>query len=95
MTCNEFISYNLFATSEPPKYSNSPNLWFDFFMLLQQTIWGALEKNISLGFRKGCVNLDRFALLWIKQKNHNKRLGEFEYFGGSDVVNKLLVSPFY
>ena len=60
-------------------------------MLLQQTIWGALEKNISLGFRKGCVNLDRFALLLIKQKNHNKRFGEFEfeYFGGSDVAYKL------
>ena len=24
-------------------------------------------------------------------KNHNKRFGEFEYFGGSDVVNKLQV----
>ena len=32
------------------------------------------------------------ALFLIKQKNHNKRFGvfEFEYFGGSDVVNKLL-----
>ena len=25
------LSYNLFATSEPPKYLNSPNLCFDFF----------------------------------------------------------------
>jgi hypothetical protein len=59
-------------------------------MVLQQTIWGGLEKN-RLGFRKGCVNPERFALLLIKQKNQNKRFGEFEfeYFGGSDVVNKL------
>jgi len=30
-------------------------------------------------------------LLLIKQKNHNKRFGEFEYFGDSDVVNKLYI----
>ena len=37
---------------------------------------------------------ERFALLLIKQKNHNKRFGEFEfeYFGGSDVANKLFDS---
>ena len=60
-------------------------------MILRQTIWGALEKNIRLGFRKGCVNPEQFALLLIKQKNHNKRFVEFEfkYFGGSDVANKL------
>ena len=48
----------LFTTLEPPKYlnSNSSNLCFDFSMILRQTIWGALEKNIWLGFRKGCVN---------------------------------------
>ena len=30
----------------------------------------------------------------IKQKNHNKRFGEFEleYFGDSDVMNKLYVA---
>ena len=60
-------------------------------MILWQTIWGVLEKNIRLGFSKGCVNPGWFALLLIKQKNHNKRFGEFEfeYFGGSDVANKL------
>ena len=37
---------------------------------------------------------EQLALLLIKQKNHNKRFGEFEfeYFGDSDVVNKLLVT---
>ena len=30
-----------------------------------------------------------FALLLIKHNSHNKRFGEFEYFGGSDVANKL------
>ena len=51
-----------------------------------------VEKNIRLGFRKGWVIPERFALLLIKQKNQNKRFGEFEfeYFGGSDVANKLL-----
>ena len=36
---------------------------------------------------------EQFALLLMKQKNHNKRFGEFkfEYFGGSDVANKLYV----
>ena len=36
---------------------------------------------------------EQLALLLIKQKNHNERFGEFEfeYFGDSDVVNKLLV----
>ena len=60
-------------------------------MILCQTIWGALEKNIRLAFRKSCVNPDRFALLLIKQKNYNKIFGEieFEYFGGSDGANKL------
>ena len=35
---------------------------------------------------------ERFTLLLIKQKSHNKRFGEFEfeYFGDSDVMNKLL-----
>ena len=34
---------------------------------------------------------EQLALLLIKQKNHNKRFGgfDFEYFGDSDVVNKL------
>jgi hypothetical protein len=34
---------------------------------------------------------EQLALLLMKQKNHNKRFGEleFEYFGGSDVANKL------
>ena len=58
-------------------------------MILQQTIWGRLEKNIRLEFRKGCVIPEQFTLLLIKQKNHNKRFGEFEYFWGSDVENKL------
>ena len=54
-------------------------------------IWGELEKNIRLEFGKRCVIPERFALFLIKQKNLNKRFGEFEfqYFGGSDVANKL------
>ena len=37
------------------------------------------------------MNPERFALLLIKQKNHNKIFGELEFkcFGGSDVTNKL------
>ena len=58
-------------------------------MILQQTICGALKKNIKLGFRKGFMIPERFVLLLIKHKNHNTRFGEFEYFGGSDVTNKL------
>ena len=51
-----------------------------------------LEKNIRLEFRKGWVIPERFILLLIKQKNHSKRFREFEleYFGGSDVANKLV-----
>ena len=65
-----------------------------FFNDLRQKIWGALEKNIRLGFIKGFVIPEQFALLLIKQKNHNKRFGEFEfeYFGDSDVMNRLLES---
>ena len=48
-------------------------------MILWQTIWGTLEKNIRLGFRKGCVIPEWFALLLIKQKNYNKIFGEFEF----------------
>ena len=48
-----------------------------------------LEKNIRLRLRKGFVILERLALLLIKQKNHNRIFGEFEYFGGSDVVKGL------
>ena len=58
-------------------------------MILRYTIWGELGKIIRLGLRKGCVIPERFALLLIKQKDHNKRFGEFEYFGSSDVANKL------
>ena len=76
---------------EPPKYLKSPNLCFDFLMILQQTIWGALEKNIRLRFWKCCVNREQFTLLLIKQKHHNKRFGEFEYFGSSDVVTKSFI----
>ena len=56
-------------------------------MILQYTI----PYNIRLGFRKGFVIPERFELLLIMQKNHNKIFGEFEfdYFGGSDVANKL------
>ena len=45
---------------------------------------------------KGFVVPEWFALLLIKQKNHKKRFGEFEfeYFGGSDVVNKLYVQKY-
>ena len=48
-----------------------------------------LQKNIRLGFRKDCVNPEQFVL--NQAKNHNKGFGEFkfEYFGGSNVVNKL------
>ena len=37
-------------------------------------------------------NFGEIALLLIKQKNHDKRFGEFkfEHFGGSDVTNKLM-----
>ena len=37
------------------------------------------------------MTLEQFALLLIKQKNHNKIFGELEFkcFGGSDVTNKL------
>jgi len=46
---------------------------------------------MRLRFRKGCVIPEQLALLLIKQKNHNKRYREFEfeYFGDSNVVNKL------
>ena len=49
-----------------------------------------MEKNIRLGFRKGCVIPEQFDLLLIKQKNHDKD-SENSYFGGLDVANKLLV----
>ena len=53
-----------------------------------------IEKNIRLGFRKGWVILKRFTLLLINKKKHNKKFVEFEfeYFGGSDVANKLKIS---
>jgi len=37
---------------------------------------------------------EQLAQLLIKQINHNKRFGEFEfeYFGDSDVVNKLQIN---
>ena len=65
-------------------------------MILRQTIWEALEKNVRLGFRKGCVIPEQFSLLLIKQKSHNKKFGRFklEYFGGSDGSNKLQYSWF-
>ena len=86
----------MFTTSEPPKYSNSnsPNLCFDFFYWICNK---QFEVNIRLRFRKGCVIPEQLALLLIKQKNHNKRFGEFEfeYFGDSDVVNKIFNCKFH
>ena len=63
-------------------------------MILGQTIWGVLEKNIRLEFRKGFGIPEGFALRLIKQENHNKRFGEFEfeYFGGSNVANKSVIA---
>ena len=91
---NGLVTCNLFVTLEPQ------NIWIRILqisvlislLILWQTIWGALEKNTRLGFRKDCENPERFVLLLIKQKNHNKRFGEFEfeYFGGSDGSNKLM-----
>ena len=89
---NPIMNYmiNLFATLEPPKFSNSnsPKLCFDLF---NESATNELEANIRLRFRKGFVIPVWLALLLIKQKNHNKRFGgfEFEYFGDSDVVYKL------
>mgnify|MGYP006975907658 CR=1 FL=1 len=37
-----------------------------------------------------CNSKSQNMLYRIIYKNHNKRFGEFEYFGGSDVANKLL-----
>ena len=75
------------------EFQFSKSLFWFFLMILGQTIWSALEKNIRLGFRKGFVIPEQFPLLLIKQKNHNKRFGEFEfkYFGGSYVANKLKI----
>ena len=65
------LIYNLFATSEPPKYSNSnpPNFCFDFFlMILRHKILGALERNIRA-----------IHPTFDQAKNHNKRFGELEF----------------
>ena len=79
---------NLFATLEPPKYSNSnsPNICFCLlkgdkktFLLVENIFW---------------TNENVFLSPFNKQK---QRLGEleFKYFGGSDVVNKLKVDEFF
>ena len=74
----------MFVTSEPPKYSNSnsQNLCFDFF---NDTVTNNLRQILDSGAIDSTFD---------QAKNHNKRFGEFEfeYFGGSDVTNKLDVS---
>ena len=76
-------SYNLFTTSDPPKYSNSnsPNLCFCLlkgdkktFLLVENIFW---------------TNENVFLSPFNKEK---QRFGELEigFFGGSDVVNKLM-----
>ena len=37
------------------------------------------------------MNREQFALLLIKQKLHNIKFGEVEYFGGSNVVKKSYI----
>ena len=73
---------NLFATSEPPKYSNSnsPNLCFCLlkddkktFLFVENIFW---------------TNENVFLSPFNKQKQRFGEL-EFEYLGGYDVVNKL------
>ena len=81
------------GTTKIFEFKFSKSLFWFFLMILRQTFWGALEKNIWSGFIKGCVIPEWSALLLIKQRNHNKRFGEFESkcSGGSDVANKLEV----
>ena len=56
--CLFLVCSNLFATSEPPKYSNlnSPNLllWF-FLIILYNIFWGFRLKTHAIRVRKGCV----------------------------------------
>ena len=75
---------NLFATLDPPKYSNSnsPNLCFCLlkgdkktFLLVENIFW--TNENVFLSH-------------FNKQKQRFVEL-EFEHFGGSDVVNKLYI----
>ena len=64
------------------RHRNLQNIWnrilqifcYDLFMILRYTIWGALEKNITFGFRKSCVIPERFALLLIKQKKSQQKI---------------------
>ena len=79
-----FRIFNLFATSEPPKYSNSnsPNLCFCLlkgdkktFLLVENIFW---------------TNENIFLSPFNKLKQRFREL-EFKYFGGSDVVNKLFM----
>ena len=37
------------------------------------------------------MNWEQFTLILIKQKHLNKGFGEFEYFGGSDVMKKSFI----
>ena len=81
-------------TSKIFEFESSKSLCWFFLMIPRQTIWGALEKNIRLGFRKVCVIPEWFALLLIKNKKHNKRFGKFKfkYFRSYDVTNKLIIN---
>ena len=85
-------SNNLFMTSESPKYSNlnSPNLFFNFF---NESATNNLRQILDWYVGKVVWFWNNWPYLKKKKKNHNKRFGgfEFEYFGDSDVVNKLLV----
>ena len=60
-------------TSKIFKFEVSKSLVWFFLMILQHTIWGVLEKNIRLGFRKVCVITEQFTLLLIKQKKNHKK----------------------
>ena len=83
--CRSFFeTNNLFTTSDPPKYlnSNSPNLCF---CLLKGD-----KKTFSLVQKIFSTNKNVFLSPFNKQKQRFGEL-EFEYFGGSDVVNKLLM----
>ena len=73
---------NLFTTSEPPKYLNSNSLNLCFSLLKgDKKIFSLVQKIFS-------TNKNVFLSPFNKQKQRFGEL-EFEYFGGSDVANKL------
>ena len=78
---------NLFTTSDPPKYSNSNSPYLCFCLLKGD------KKTISLVQTIFSNNKNVFLSPCNKRK---QRFGELklEYFGGSDVVNKLIKANF-